>query len=224
MSVHPVRVAVVNDFELVVAGVAAMLAPFSDQVVVVELDSGVPPVCDVDVVLVDTFGQGEGEHLSVDDLLDDGKPRVVVYSWNTRPDVVERTMARGAAGYLPKSARAEEIVATVVKVHAGEAVRPQGGVDADLAAELADGESSGSWPGKAQGLSAREAEVVSLISRGLSNQEIAERTYLSINSVKTYIRTAYRKIGVTRRSQAVAWGLQHGLLPDRSRQVQPLDS
>ena len=49
----------------------------------------------------------------------------------------------------------------------------------------------------AQGLTAREAEIIALITQGLSNQEIAERSYLSINSVKTYIRTAYRKMGVT---------------------------
>ena len=59
--------------------------------------------------------------------------------------------------------------------------------------------------------------MLALITQGLSNQEIAERSYLSINSVKTYIRTAYRKIGVTRRSQAVVWGMQHGFEPDRLR-------
>ncbi len=59
-----------------------------------------------------------------------------------------------------------------------------------------------------------------LITQGLSNQEIADRSYLSINSVKTYIRTAYRKIGVTRRSQAVVWGMKHGFEPDRLRVVE----
>jgi len=59
-------------------------------------------------------------------------------------------------------------------------------------------------------LSARETQILELIVRGLSNQEIADASYLSINSVKTYIRTAYRKMGVTRRSQAVVWALQHG--------------
>ncbi len=60
------------------------------------------------------------------------------------------------------------------------------------------------------GLTPREVDVLALITRGLSNQQIAETTYLSINSVKTYIRTAYRRIGVTSRSQAVVWCLQHG--------------
>lgn len=60
-------------------------------------------------------------------------------------------------------------------------------------------------------LSVRERQVVTLIAHGLSNQEIAEELFLSINSVKTYVRSAYRRIGVTRRSQAVVWGLTHGL-------------
>ena len=78
---------------------------------------------------------------------------------------------------------------------------------------------SGAWPGKEHGLTVREAEIIALITQGLSNQEIAERSYLSINSVKTYIRTAYRKIGVERRAQAVLWGIKHGFEPDVVRHV-----
>ena len=61
------------------------------------------------------------------------------------------------------------------------------------------------------GLTERETQVLTLICRGLSNAEIAKALFLSQNSVKTYIRTAYRKIGVTRRSQAVLWAIRHGL-------------
>jgi DNA-binding NarL/FixJ family response regulator len=61
-------------------------------------------------------------------------------------------------------------------------------------------------------LSSREQDVLRLIASGMSNLEIASSLYLSINSVKTYIRAAYRKIGVERRSQAVVWAVQHGLL------------
>ena len=72
-----------------------------------------------------------------------------------------------------------------------------------------------------EGLTEREAEIIALIARGLSNQEIADLAYLSINSVKTYIRTAYRKMGVTRRSQAVRWALEHGFVPDHLRVLEP---
>ena len=67
--------------------------------------------------------------------------------------------------------------------------------------------------GKDVGLTPREVEVLALITQGMSNQDIAERLYLSINSVKTYIRSAYAKIEVTSRSRAVAWCLQNGFAP-----------
>jgi len=61
-------------------------------------------------------------------------------------------------------------------------------------------------------LSAREREMVELIALGLSNEEIARHCYVTVNTVKTFIRSAYRKIGVTRRTQAVAWALEQGLV------------
>jgi two-component system, NarL family, response regulator LiaR len=60
------------------------------------------------------------------------------------------------------------------------------------------------------GLTEREAQILEWIAQGLSNQEIAERAFVSINSVKTYIRSAYRKIGAKSRSQAVAWAVRRG--------------
>jgi two-component system, NarL family, response regulator LiaR len=68
-------------------------------------------------------------------------------------------------------------------------------------------------------LSARESEVIALIAQGLSNQEIAERAYVSINSIKTFIRSAYRKLGIERRTQAVLWATEHGFLPTATRRI-----
>jgi DNA-binding NarL/FixJ family response regulator len=56
-----------------------------------------------------------------------------------------------------------------------------------------------------------------LITQGLNNMEIAERTRLSPNSVKTYIRSCYRRIGTANRSKAILWGVEHGFRPDRER-------
>lgn len=208
---RPVRVAVVNDYDLVVAGIASLLAPYADRVAVVELDAGVPVVSDVDVILYDTFGQVQGDGVDLADLVHGSDARVAVFSWNTEPALVDRAIGRGAAAYLGKQLGAAEIVDALERVHAGERVLP--------AAEDPVEDASGRWPGREHGLTAREAEVLALITQGLSNQEIALRTYLSINSVKTYIRTAYRKIGVTRRSQAVGWGMSHGFMPDRTRVI-----
>ncbi len=97
----------------------------------------------------------------------------------------------------------------------GEVVRPSRHEPIDPT--HAAGSMASVWPGDGHGLSVREAEVVALITQGLSNDEIAKMTYLSINSVKTYIRGAYRKLGITRRSQAVIWGMKHGFEPDTLR-------
>src|SRR5687767_5109439 len=199
----PIRIAIFNDYELVVAGLAAALAPYAEQVAVVELEVGAPVTRDVDVVLYDTFGQVQGDAAEFEKLVAESKARVVVFSWNVQPELVARTIAHGAAGYLSKGLTAPELVEAIQKVHAGEVVVPPG-VDATDVLPATE------WPGHDAGLSAREAEVLALITQGYSNREIAERSYLSINSVKTYIRSAYRKIGVTRRSQAVVWGLTHG--------------
>ena len=209
----PMRIAIVNDYELVVAGVAAVLAPFQDRVAVVELDAGLPVVSDVDVILYDTFGQVQGDGVDLEDLVRGSGAKVVIFSWNLQPDLVDRALEKGARGYLSKEMAGDQIVEALAAVCSGKIVRP--------AKEQSSDREMGSWPGRDHGLTAREAEVVALITQGLSNQEIAERSYLSINSVKTYIRTAYRKIGVTRRAQAVIWGMQNGFEPDRHRSLDP---
>ncbi|CUR55785.1 hypothetical protein NOCA2300017 [metagenome] len=73
-----------------------------------------------------------------------------------------------------------------------------------------------SWRGREAGLTEREAQVMELITAGLGNREIAGLLYLSLNSVKSYIPSAYRKIGVDTRAKAVLWGAQNGFLTDRS--------
>src|SRR6478735_7235646 len=215
MSPGPIRVAVVNDYEIVVAGVAAMLEPHRERINIVELDSSLPVISDVDVILYDTFAAIQGDGVDLEDLVHGGDARVVIFSWNLEEQLVRKAIDRGASGYLSKGLDAEQVVAGIEAVHRGETVTPP------ESTMSADRQANGEWPGREFGLSAREAEVLALITQGLSNQEIAERTYLSINSVKTYIRTAYRKIDVSRRSQAVAWGMRHGFEPDRVRSVVP---
>ena len=95
----PVRVAIVNDHPIVVAGVAAVLEPYADRVRVVEIVTGAAVRSEVDVVLYDTFGQAQGDGVDLATLVDDGRAKVVVFSWNTEPELVERALARGARGY-----------------------------------------------------------------------------------------------------------------------------
>ena len=62
-----------------------------------------------------------------------------------------------------------------------------------------------------------KSEILALIAQGKTNTEVAQLTCLSINTIKSYIRSTYRKIGVKSRTQAVLWGVEHGFRPDYRR-------
>ena len=200
------------DYAVVIAGVAEFLE--NERIEVVETGASMAVLSDVDVVLYDTFGQITGTGFDLGDFVRDSGAKVVIYSWNLDPTLIQEAVAEGACGYLSKVLTGPEIVAALHRVMTGEIVILTGDQETSAGDE-------GDWPGRSVGLSPREAEIVALITQGLSNQEIAQRAFLSINSVKTYVRTAYRKIGVSSRSQAVLWGVDNGFKPDTLRTIDP---
>jgi two-component system, NarL family, response regulator LiaR len=214
---QPVRVALMNDYEVIVAGLHSMLAPYADRVRVVELDSMLPVHSAIDVLLYDAFGR-ERVTGPVEQTIAETDAKVAIYTWHLEPELVQEALAKGAVACISKTLDGLDLVAAIEKVHAGSVVVSQqpGSADASAVEPVIQ---QGDWPGRAHGLSARESEVLALIAQGLSNQEIAERAFLSINSVKTYIRSAYRRIGVERRTQAVLWATRNGFVPTRSRHI-----
>ena len=209
----PIRLAIVDDYEVVVRGLAEMLRPYSEEIELVPLAAGVPVAQRVDIALFDPLARGQDEGVTLADLvLEPRVERVVVFTWNLERALVDESLEQGAVACLPKTATAAELVEAVRRVRSGDPVDPP--VVDDLPAPVS---SNGSWPGREHGLTAREAQVIALITQGLSNQEIAERASLSINSVKSYIRSSYRKMGVASRTNAVLWGLDHGFSPDRKQ-------
>lgn len=209
-----VSVALVNDYPVVVRGLDAMLQPYADRVRVVDLGVREPPERPVDVTLYDTFATRALLGGAVDRVVGDPMAgRVLLYSWNLRPEDIDAALAQGCAGYVDKAATADELVDAIERTAAGQ--RPL----LARADEPAVQPVGGAWPGQELGLSVREAEVMALIAQGLTNQDIGRRLNLSINTVKTYIRSAYLKAGVTRRAQAVRWGIDHGMLPGDGHHV-----
>ncbi|MEO5665275.1 MAG: response regulator transcription factor [Nocardioides sp.] len=213
-----IKVALVNDDEVVVRGLDSMLRNYGEHVEVVELNASTPVSAGVDVALYDTFGMGQGNGPTVAALVANPRvSKVAVYTWNFQPWLARDTLTQGVQGYLSKSLKASDLVDALLLVHSGRVVcSPDPGRRPIV---------GGDWPGREEGLTAREAEVLSMITMGMSNQEIAERTFLSLNSIKSYIRSCYRKIDVDSRTKAVLWGVAHGLRPDRLRiagsQAQP---
>lgn len=201
------RVAVVEDFSVVVTGLARLMAPYHDRVEVVELDANRPVSVTIDIALVDSFAQGEAHTQDFDLVLDNPlASRVAIYTWRLDEDLVARAMRRGFHGYLSKQLRAGDLVVALERVHVADDLV----LAADNARRARPSQPARDWPGREFGLSEREAEVMALITRGLDNAEIADLLYLSRNSVKTYVRTLYQKIGVRRRTHALLWGVDHG--------------
>jgi DNA-binding NarL/FixJ family response regulator len=207
----PITVALVDDYDVVVIGLANMLEPYRDRIVVAELDTNQPVTDPVDLVLYDSFAQPESDHDEIRVLVQNPKARqVVVYTWNFHPELVDTALGLGVRGYLSKALPARELVSALEAVHAGEFVVS----DPPRGARSASGLD---WPGRREGLTDREAEILALITQGKSNADVARLTYLSPNTVKSYIRTIYRKIDVTSRTKAVLWGIENGLAPDHHR-------
>jgi DNA-binding NarL/FixJ family response regulator len=206
-----IRIALVNDYEVVVAGVAHLLDRYRDRVVVAEIDLTEPVAEDVDIALYDNFAQAEADHDDSEALIASPQAqRVVVYTWNFDDDLVQAALTKGTDGYLSKALPASDLVDALERVHGGEVVVSE----APNRGRLSVGQD---WPGRSEGLTERESEILALITQGRTNSEIGAITYLSINSIKTHIRSAYRKIGATSRTQAVLWGIEHGFRPDHRR-------
>jgi DNA-binding NarL/FixJ family response regulator len=207
----PVSIALVNDYDIVVMGLAHILDQYQDRVVIAELDTNLAVSDPVDIVLYDTFAQPESDHDEISVLIQNQRARrVAVYTWNFHPNLIDDARKQGVDGYLSKALPARDLVAALEAIHAGDIVisdpphraRSIGGLN---------------WPGRSEGLTDRESEVLALITQGKSNAEVATLTHLSPNTVKSYIRTIYRKIDVTSRTQAVLWGVHHGFTPDHHR-------
>jgi len=207
----PITVALVDDYDVVLVGVAHILEQYRDRVVIAEIDANTTLSEPIDIALYDAFAQPESDQDQIRVLIDNPRARrVVVYTWNFHPDLVQGARRLGVHGYLSKTLPARDLVAALEAVHAGELVvsEPPG---------RARSTSGLDWPGRGEGLTDRESEILALITQGKSNADVAALTFLSPNTVKSYIRTIYRKIDVASRTQAVLWGVGNGFSPDHHR-------
>lgn len=207
----PITVALVDDYDVVLLGLAQMLDQYRDRVIIAEIDTNEPLKDIVDIVLYDSFAQPESDHDEISVLVANPRARrVVLYTWNFHPDLIRTARQQGVHGYLSKTLPARDLVAALEAVHAGQVIVSDPPPRARSTSGL-------NWPGRGEGLTDRESEILALITQGKSNAEVAALTFLSPNTVKSYIRTIYRKIDVASRTQAVLWGVNNGFTPDHHR-------
>ncbi len=187
-------IALVNDYELVLRGIAEMLRPYTDRIDVVELDVAHNPDHRVDVALFDPYGNAQLGLDRVSSLTQDPKVgSVAIYTWTLTAGQRDAAIAAGAHGVIAKSTAPDELVDALLEIAAGGTF---------VSAEFSEDETL-PWPGQEFGLTLRESEVAALLADGLSNREIARSLWISENTVKTHLKAIYQKTAVSSRAQAV---------------------
>ena len=213
----PVRLVLVDDHEMVIEGLKAMLAAFGDRVEVVGQAVGAERALERGrrarprhraLRRADAGLQRPGPVRGAAGARSDRK--VVMLSVYDDEQYLFQALRVGASGYLLKSISSDELVRQLEFAHSGEtAIDPGMAARAvDTAARLQRDEF---WPGARQGLTQRESEILSYVVNGLSNRGIATKLVIGDETVKTHLRSIYRKLGVTDRTGAVATALREGI-------------
>ena len=210
-----IRVLLVDDFPLVREGVAAALERDPGIRVVGQAENGreglrlatdlKPDVALVDLHMPEFGGMMLLERLRVD------LPgiRAIVMTASEKAETLLDAVAAGAAGYLTKRATSAELCQAVITVHGGGSV-----ITPALAGHLLRDYASSSRGETATArplLSAREHEILRLVAQGLTDAQIAERTFISPRTVQNHLGRVRDKTGLRRRSELTRWAVLHAI-------------
>ncbi len=134
--------------------------------------------------------------------------KIIIITSSLEESKVIAAIRAGASGYLLKDSSPTEIENAIRKVYAGDTVFPSR-ITNILVKELSRQETQ---PPKTVSLTDRETDILLLLANGLSNQEISERLFLSVWTVRTYVTTILDKLGVENRTQAALYAIKEGLV------------
>ncbi|MCI2975707.1 MAG: response regulator transcription factor [Ferrimicrobium sp.] len=211
---HPIQLLLVDDHEVIIDGVRAMLRNYADEVVVLAAVKTTGEAMDYlgnqspDLILTDARLKGGSGFELLEQVVSAGiEAPVVFYTAYDDEAYLFRALRGGARGYILKQATGAELVGLLTRVMAGEiTIDPSiAGRVALLAARLQFGEF---WPGAHLGLTQRESEILELIVKGMSTKMIAQSLFLGEETVKSHLSSIYRKLKVKSRAEAVAVALK----------------
>lgn len=217
-----IRILVADDERLIRAGFRMILSSEPDLEVVGEAADGVeafelardlgPDVVLMDIRMPRLNGIDATTHLQ----RLTAPPRVLVLTTFNHDDLVYRALKAGAAGFLLKDAPESQLLAAIRTVVEGVALfAPE--VTRQLVATLARPRPTAGTPAELATLTPREVEVLRLIARGLSNQDLAGELHLTESTVKTHVARILTKLGLNSRTQAVVAAYESGLVRPGSR-------
>ena len=201
-----IRVLIADDHVTVLEGLAAIIGRQPDMMVVAEAADGQeavdlwtehhPDVTLLDLRMQTLDGVGVIENIRKQD----ASARVIVLTTYDSDTEILRAIKAGTKAYLLKDARREELLDCIRRVNRGETCIP-----ASLAEKLAAGLSS-------ESLTGRELNVLELLAQGKSNKEIGVNLYISETTVKSHLRSIFRKLNVLSRTEAITVASRRGLI------------
>jgi DNA-binding NarL/FixJ family response regulator len=201
-----IRVLIADDHVTVLEGLAAIIGRQPDMMVVAEAADGQkavdlwtehhPDVTLLDLRMPTLDGVGVIENIRKQD----ASARVIVLTTYDNDTEILRAIKAGTKAYLLKDARREELLDCIRRVNRGETCIP-----ASLAEKLAAGLSS-------ESLTGRELNVLELLAQGKSNKEIGVNLYISETTVKSHLRSIFRKLNVLSRTEAITVAGRRGLI------------
>jgi len=205
----PIRVLLVDDHPVVRAGIEGILNSQTDIEVVGEASDGIEAIClnqtlQPDVILMDLQMPEMDGVTAIKAIHEQANPPhiLVLTTYDTDADIVQAIQA-GATGYLLKDTPREDFFAAVRQVAQGKSVLTPVVASRLMAHMRAPAEEQ---------LSGREFEVLTLVSQGHSNKDIAKQLHISTATVKTHLIHIYGKLGVSDRTAAVTTALEKGIL------------
>lgn len=217
MSGADIRILLVDDESLIRAGLRAILDAEPDMAVVGEAADGAEAVPQVnrlrpDVILMDVRMPAVDGIQATRHILETAPgpaPRVIVVTTFENDEYVYDALRAGASGFLLKRARPEEIVQGIRTVSRGESLLFPAAIRNLAAAHRGDPPTPRAWHGM---LTEREGDVLRLMAKGLTNAEIAEELYVSLQTVKTHVGNVLAKLQARDRTQAVIFAYESGFI------------
>jgi DNA-binding NarL/FixJ family response regulator len=200
----------VDDHEVVRRGLRELLTDEPDIDVVAEAGSvdealAVAMHVEPDVAVVDVrLGDGDGVTLCRELRAKPNPPQCLMLTAFDDEEAMVGAIMAGAAGYLLKQVKGQDVVTAVREVAAGRSL-----LDPLTTARMLD-KMRNPPHDELEHLTERERDVLDLIGQGLSNREIAERLFLAEKTVKNYVTSVLAKLGMQRRTQAAAWVARRG--------------
>lgn len=210
---RPIRILIADDHAIVRAGLRALLKTEADMEVVGEAEDGVQALLQArslrpDVLLLDlVMPRQDGIEATRQIRHEDLPVRILVLTSFAEDEKVFPAIKAGASGYLLKDSTPQELIHAIRDVYRGESP-----LDPSIAKKIMrELQEPPDLPRAKDALSAREVEVLRLVARGLSNQEIADELVISEKTVRGHVSSILSKLHLANRTQAALHALREGL-------------